>query len=117
MNSPFHIVRVFSCRSALPRAEEFYSCHEDATPVLHDTAIRLTATRSHESPSIDLLLDAPNEAKEILQVNGCVIKPLNLSLSRGQYEQLLETIENLFKVPRDLARPPTNVQQSRVNVS
>lgn len=35
-----------------------------------------------------------------------MIKPLNLSLSRVQYEQLLETIENLFKVPSDLARPP-----------
>lgn len=43
------------------------------------------------------------------QINGSVIKPLNLSLSRVQYEQLLETTENLFKVPNDLARPPNVV--------
>lgn len=44
-----------------------------------------------------------------MQVTGSVVKPLNLSLSRNQYEQLLETIKNLFKVPHDLARPPTSV--------
>lgn len=44
------------------------------------------------------------------QINGSVIKPLNLSLSRVQYEQLLETVENLFKVPSDLARPPASVR-------
>lgn len=101
--------------SALPRAEEFYSCREDATPVLYDTAIRLTAVRSHESPNIDLMLDIPGDAKEILQVNGSFIKTLNLSLSRGQYEQLLETIENLFKVPKDLARPPASVHHAAAN--
>lgn len=95
--------------SALPRAEEFYSCREDATPVLYDTAIRLNIIRSFEMPSIDLLSDIPSESKELIQINGSVIKPLNLSLSRGQYEQLMETIENLFKVPNDLARPPTSV--------
>lgn len=98
-------------RSALPRAEDFYSCREDAMPVLHDTAIRLNVQRSFESPNIDLLSDIPGESKELLQFNGSVIKPLNLSLSRGQYEQLLETVENLFKVPSDLARPPSSVQQ------
>lgn len=42
-------------------------------------------------------------------MTGSVVKPLTLSLSRREYEQLLETIENLFKVPFDLVRPPTNV--------
>lgn len=69
--------------------------------------------RSFETPSIDLLSDIPNESKELLQFSGSVIKPLNLSLSRGQYEQLLETVENLFKVPCDLARPPSSVQQQQ----
>lgn len=94
--------------SALPRAEEFYSCQEDAVPVLHDTAIRVNIVRCAEATSIDLLVDAV-DSKELLQINGSVIKPLNLSLSRVQYEQLLETTENLFKVPNDLARPPTVV--------
>lgn len=97
----------------MPRAEEFYSCLEDATPVLHDTAIHLKVQRSFETQTIDLLADIASESKELLQFNGSVIKPLNLSLSRGQYEQLLETIENLFKVPHDLARPPSAVQQQQ----
>lgn len=94
--------------SALPRAEEFYSCQEGAVPVLHDTAIRVNIIRCSEAPHIDLMTDAI-DSKELLQINGSVIKPLNLSLSRVQYEQLLETTENLFKVPSDLARPPTVV--------
>lgn len=55
--------------SALPRAEEFYSCHEDAEPVLHDTAIRVNILRySNEGlNTIDLLSDSI-EAKELLQV-------------------------------------------------
>lgn len=44
-----------------------------------------------------------------IQVTGSVVKPLTLSLSRREYEQLLETTENLFKVPADLTRPPANV--------
>lgn len=95
--------------TALPRAEEFYSCQEDAVPVLHDTAIHLSITRTYDNPSIDLMADMANESIETLKVTGSVVKPLTLSLSRKEYEQLLETIENLFKVPADLARPPTNV--------
>lgn len=95
--------------SALPRAEEFYSCQEDAVPVLHDTAIHVNVVRCVERPSIDLLMEAM-DSKELLQINGKVIKPLNLSVSRVQYEQLLETIENLFKLPPDLARPPNVVE-------
>lgn len=94
--------------SALPRAEEFYSCREDAVPVLHDTAIHVNIIRRVEKPNVDILLDTI-DPKELLQINGSMIKPLNLSLSRVQYLQLLETVENLFKVPADLARPPTSV--------
>lgn len=55
--------------SALPRAEEFYSCDEDAEPVLHDTAIRVNILRYLDEGlnTIDLLLDSI-EAKELLQV-------------------------------------------------
>lgn len=53
--------------SALPRAEEFYSCREDAAPVLHDTAIRVNIVRCLETPSIDLLVDFV-DTKELLQV-------------------------------------------------
>lgn len=54
--------------SALPRAEEFYSCQEDAVPVLYDTAIRVNIIRCLETPSIDLLTDA-FDSRELLQVN------------------------------------------------
>lgn len=53
--------------SALPRAEEFYSCQEDAVPVLHDTAIRVNIIRYLEPPTIDLLVDSV-DSKELLQV-------------------------------------------------
>lgn len=60
------IICKFINRSALPRAEEFYSCQENATPVLHDTAIRLNITRTYDESSIDLLSD--EESRETLQV-------------------------------------------------
>ncbi|KAJ6645642.1 Vacuolar protein sorting-associated protein 13D [Pseudolycoriella hygida] len=92
--------------SALPRAEEFYSCQEDAVPVLHDTAIQLEIVRIVDDAVVS---SDVYEMKDTLQITGSVVKPLNLSLSRVQYEQLLETIENVFKVPNDLVRPPSEV--------
>lgn len=94
--------------SALPRAEEFYSCQTDAVPVLHDTAIQLEMVRIVDSTAI---LHEVYDTKETLQISGSVVKPLNLSLSRMQYEQLIETIENVFKIPDDLVRPPSEVPQ------
>lgn len=97
--------------SALPRAEEFYSCQQDAVPVLHDTAIRLEIIRV-VGDSMDVYSDV-YDSKDTLQITGSVVKPLNLSLSRVQYEQLIETIENLFKVPNDLVRPPSDVAHQK----
>lgn len=65
---------------------------------MHDTAIRLQIIRKSES--------YPDDA-DIIDVNGSVVRPLNLSLSRMQYEQLIDTIDNLFKIPSDLVRPPS----------
>lgn len=55
--------------SALPRAEVFYSCLEDAIPVLHDTAIHLEITKilEHFSDAYDDLIGS-SELKNILQV-------------------------------------------------
>lgn len=92
--------------SALPRAEDFYSCATDAIPILHDTAIRLTITRDLEA-SFDLNSDSVMESKDVLNIAGSVVKPLRVSLTRQSYEQLLETIDNIFKVPPDLAKPPS----------
>ncbi|XP_058818048.1 intermembrane lipid transfer protein Vps13D isoform X2 [Topomyia yanbarensis] len=82
--------------SALPRAEEFYSCKENAVPIIHDTIFSLEISR--DSTEID---------SDGFKIFGCVVKPLRLSLKRQQYEQLLETIDNVFKIPRDLVRPPS----------
>lgn len=94
--------------SALPRAEEFYSCQQDAVPVLHDTAIQLEIIRVVGDT---MVYSDAYDTKDTLQITGSVVKPLNLSLSRMQYEQLIETIENVFKVPGDLVRPPSEVPQ------
>ncbi len=103
--------------SALPRAEEFYSCHEDATAILHDTAIRLEICRKLETSAHGSNLDSTatsfvsvdtmdGEQVDQLLISGCIVNPLRLSLRRQQYEQLLETIDNIFKVPANLVRPP-----------
>lgn len=101
--------------SALPRAEEFYSCQNDAVAVIHDTAIRLQITRITES-SIDLLSDPLTDTKDTLHITGSVIKPLRLSLSRRQYEQLIETFDNIFKVPTDLVKPPQDIVQQTTTI-
>ncbi|XP_065089816.1 intermembrane lipid transfer protein Vps13D isoform X2 [Ochlerotatus camptorhynchus] len=82
--------------SALPRAEEFYSCKENAIPIIHDTIFSLEISR-----------DTCEVDSDGFNIFGCVVKPLRVSLKRQQYEQLLETIDNLFKIPKDLVRPPT----------
>lgn len=43
-------------------------------------------------------------------------QPLQISLSRRQYEQLLETLDNVFKIPSDLVRPPAEVSVEAINL-
>uniref|UniRef100_A0A182JQ44 UBA domain-containing protein n=1 Tax=Anopheles christyi TaxID=43041 RepID=A0A182JQ44_9DIPT len=90
--------------AGLPRAEEFYSCKENAIPIIHDTIFSLEICREHGSDQI-----CTDEDCDGFRIVGCVVKPLRLSLKRQQYEQLLETIDNLFKIPKDLVRPPSEV--------
>ncbi|XP_052894433.1 intermembrane lipid transfer protein Vps13D [Anopheles moucheti] len=90
--------------AGLPRAEEFYSCKENAIPIIHDTIFSLEICREHGSEQV-----CTDEEGEGFRIVGCVVKPLRLSLKRQQYEQLLETIDNLFKIPKDLVRPPSEV--------
>lgn len=111
--------------SALPRAEEFYSCQTEAIAILHDTAIRLEICRKTElygynfesaATSFISLTEGSNninneEKMDQLIISGSIINPLRLSLKRIQYEQLLDTIENAFKVPSDLIRPPTEASK------
>ncbi|XP_053983789.1 intermembrane lipid transfer protein Vps13D isoform X2 [Hylaeus volcanicus] len=86
--------------SNLPlRAEEMYSCKESGKPILHDTVLKIVVEKENalaQSPSyfIDEFSNNP-----IVQVHGVVMTPLKVSLSRGQYEQLLDTINRLFSMP------------------
>ncbi|XP_055378948.1 intermembrane lipid transfer protein Vps13D [Condylostylus longicornis] len=97
--------------SALPRAEEFYSCQSDAVAILHDTAIRLEITKYTNGN--DILNTSTKPENNNIFVEASVTQTLQISLSRKQYEQVLETIENLFKIPSDLVRPPPDVSSSR----
>ncbi|XP_050076311.1 intermembrane lipid transfer protein Vps13D [Anopheles maculipalpis] len=92
--------------AGLPRAEEFYSCKENAIPIIHDTIFSLEICRAHACEQQQIGTDEDGDGFRIV---GCVVKPLRLSLKRQQYEQLLETIDNLFKIPKDLVRPPSEV--------
>uniref|UniRef100_A0A182NBT9 UBA domain-containing protein n=1 Tax=Anopheles dirus TaxID=7168 RepID=A0A182NBT9_9DIPT len=91
--------------AGLPRAEEFYSCRDNAIPIIHDTIFSLEICREHGGPT----LETEDDAADGFRIVGCVVKPLRLSLKRQQYEQLLETIDNLFTIPKDLIRPPSEV--------
>ncbi|XP_029047151.1 vacuolar protein sorting-associated protein 13D isoform X1 [Osmia bicornis bicornis] len=87
--------------SNLPlRAEQMYSCKESGKPILHDTVLKVVVekeTTLAQSPSF--FFDGEFSNNPIVQVHGVVMTPLKVSLSRGQYEQLLDTINRLFSMP------------------
>ncbi|KAL6436334.1 hypothetical protein ACFW04_004699 [Cataglyphis niger] len=84
------------------RAEEMYSCKESGRPILHDTTLKILVEKQNTlTQSMSFLLDIDDYTSNspIVQVNGTVITPLKVSLSRGQYEQLLDTFHRLFSMP------------------
>ncbi|XP_032690797.1 vacuolar protein sorting-associated protein 13D isoform X2 [Odontomachus brunneus] len=82
------------------RAEEMYSCKESGKPILHDTMLKILVEKENTlTQSTSFLLDGDFTNSPIVQVHGAVITPLKVSLSRGQYEQLLDTINRLFSMP------------------
>ncbi|XP_055907883.1 intermembrane lipid transfer protein Vps13D isoform X2 [Eupeodes corollae] len=97
--------------SALPRAEEFYSCATDAVAILHDTVIQLEVKKFAIEDYTITSTGYSQEQRDDddLLIDGSVTQPLQISLSRRQYEQLLETLDNVFKIPNDLVRPPAEV--------
>ena len=93
--------------SALPKAEEFYSCQNDAVCILHDTALSLKFTKySEDSFGMQSMDDFESNT---LFIEGSVTQPLQISLTRAQYEQLIETVNNIFKVPNDIVPPNTDI--------
>ncbi|CAK9827070.1 Intermembrane lipid transfer protein Vps13D [Anthophora retusa] len=92
---------VSQVHSNLPlRAEEIYCCKESGKPILHDTVLKVMVEKENilaQSPSF--FLDNEFSSNPIVQVHGVVMTPLKVSLSRGQYEQLLDTTNRLFSMP------------------
>lgn len=91
--------------SSLMRAEELYCSRNDGIPVLHNTSIQLTVVRelSHirMKQNDDILLESgPDflqiDHQEALQIQGSTVNALKLSLTREQYEQLLETVDRIL---------------------
>lgn len=77
-----------------------YSCKEIGKPILHDTLWRVTVERDLssrcQSPGFPLEIE---NARGMVELRGIVVTPLKVSLSRGQYEQLSDTVHRLFSVP------------------
>ncbi|XP_054285267.1 intermembrane lipid transfer protein VPS13D-like [Macrosteles quadrilineatus] len=85
----------------MQRVDKLYSCAESGKPVLHDTVIQLTVDHQagqlymRQAESI-LLESGPEftsaERQNTVQIRANVVTPLKVSLTRQQYEQVLETV-------------------------
>lgn len=95
-------------QTSVPRAEQLYSC-ESAVPVLHDTLVRLKITKypaippgaviQQQQPE-SVLLDHQHQCDvestldgSLVEVTGSVVNALRVSLTRAQYEQVLDTLK------------------------
>ncbi|XP_073839094.1 vacuolar protein sorting 13D isoform X2 [Musca autumnalis] len=72
----------------LPKANEIYSCHDGAIPILHDTALLFQCVYECKP----FLHQNCRESKYTLLVDGSVTQNLQVSLSKYQYEQLIESL-------------------------
>ncbi|KAK5644974.1 hypothetical protein RI129_006274 [Pyrocoelia pectoralis] len=94
------------------KSDVLYSCETLAKPILHDTIVHLTIEREifcnpqtrHQSLS-NLIDDGDSnqnldnselDISENVEIAGSVISPLKVSLTRSQYEQLLDTFHWLM---------------------
>ncbi|KAG7167042.1 Vacuolar protein sorting-associated protein 13D-like 2, partial [Homarus americanus] len=88
-------------------AEELYSCRDHGRPILHSTSIELRLRHEqagflladHESGLFfpnDIFLDLhPTTSRDSLQIDGGIVTPLKISVSRQQYRQVVKTLSNL----------------------
>lgn len=103
---------------SLFRAEQLYACTEAGVPILHDTVIKLDVERvmgcgiMQKADSLSSLLLDDNTAdfheyqsQDSIQISGSVITPLKVSLSRQQYEQVLDTVNSLLTGTAPTSRP------------
>lgn len=98
------------------KAEELY-CSKGGLPILHDTTIKLEIAR--ELPDLYNSMELLDEkfSRDCVHVNGCVVTPLRVSLSREQYEQLLDTVDNLTSSPKDFQSTRSQDQVDSKTVS
>ncbi|KAK9889536.1 hypothetical protein WA026_006891 [Henosepilachna vigintioctopunctata] len=97
--------------SSMYKLEVLYNCDTLAKPILHDTLVKLniereitkgiTTTFSSESslPMDDDELSGESTMSNV-QISGSVVNALKVSLTRMQYEQLLDTLQWLTSTPK-----------------
>lgn len=86
-------------------AQELYSCSSPhGNPILHDTLLKFSLHRITDRPILsdtDPFLFPLTEfypkvdVCDVFQVNGCVVSPLQVSLSKAQYQQIIDSLDNL----------------------
>ncbi|KAK0083635.1 hypothetical protein PV325_008476 [Microctonus aethiopoides] len=96
------------------RAEDLYNCKDSGRPILHDTSLKIVVekafiTSSHHGSCFFIDQESPMGQQPLVQVHGVITTPLKVSLSRGQYEQLLDTIHGIFSSPH--SKEPSITQQ------
>nr|XP_014090945.2 vacuolar protein sorting-associated protein 13D isoform X1 [Bactrocera oleae] len=79
--------------SALPKVNELYACNTDAVPILHDTAMLFKLTKYITKNKTEHQWTLHNK----LNVEGSITQCLQVSLSRNQYEQVLDTLNTYSK--------------------
>jgi vacuolar protein sorting-associated protein 13D len=95
------------------RADDLYSCKKNVKPILHDTLLTVTLERDigSRSQSPGFPFEADN-VRGAIEIRGSVVTPLRVSLSRLQYEQLLDTVHRLFSVPAPMAESAVPKQKT-----
>lgn len=91
----------------ISKPEVLYSCDSFAKPILHDTIVQLNIerhkqTHKHNSDSnwtVDEDEDSNYLIGDCLEISGSVVTALKVSLTRAQYEQLLDTLQWLTSSP------------------
>ncbi|CAH0555796.1 unnamed protein product [Brassicogethes aeneus] len=95
----------------IPKPEVLYNCSTLAKPILHDTLIQLVIDREISKPLFtrnssesNLLLDdeeslSLDNNSQSIQIYGNIVTALKVSLTRSQYEQVLDTVQWLTSSP------------------
>ena len=97
-------------------AQELYSCASHGKPILHDTRLKFSLDRLMAGSVLgDPFVNGFDQDPvfKLVKINGSVVSPLQMSLSRSQYQQIIDSINNL----QDRAGSATPAYSSRPNPS